>query len=180
SLLRLRRRGWRFVMVTNQDGLGTPAFPRARYELCQAHVLALFRSQGIEFEEIFVCPHRANERCACRKPRTGLLTRFLAANTLDLGVFAVVVDRDSDLQRAAYLGVRGLRIGAGTGESGPEFAAALDDTARRGAVERATRETSLRVQVELDADKSIAVATGIGFLDHMLEQVAKHGGFGLA
>ena len=180
SLLRLRRLGWRFVMVTNQDGLGTPAFPRERYETCQTHVLELFRSQGIEFEAVFVCPHRADDRCACRKPHTGLLTRFLAANTLDLERCAVVGDRESDMQLAANLGVRGLRIGTGSGESWPEIAAALAGTARRASVARTTRETRLCVSVDLDGDKSIEVATGIGFFDHMLEQVAKHGGFGLA
>ena len=179
SLLRLRRLGWRFVMVTNQDGLGTPAFPRELYETCQNHVLELFRSQGIEFEEVFVCPHRADDRCACRKPRTGLLTRFLAANTLDLERCAVVGDRDSDLQLAANLGVRGLRIGGGAGESWPEIAAALGGMPRRASVERTTRETRLCVSVDLDGEQAIEVATGIGFFDHMLEQVAKHGGFGL-
>ena len=84
ALLKLRDLGYRFVMVTNQDGLGTSSFPRADFDACQEHVLAIFASQGIHFDEVFICPHWADDGCDCRKPRTGLLTRFLANHELDI------------------------------------------------------------------------------------------------
>jgi imidazoleglycerol-phosphate dehydratase/histidinol-phosphatase len=92
---------------------------------------------------------------------------------------AVIGDRDSDLQFAANLGIRGLRVRhpAAAGEAWPDVVREL--LARRGRIERRTRETSIDVTVELDGDKSIRAHTGIGFFDHMLEQLARHGGFGL-
>jgi imidazoleglycerol-phosphate dehydratase / histidinol-phosphatase len=175
ALLRLRDRGWRFVMVTNQDGLGTEAFPRENFELCQQHMLAIFRSQGIEFDRVFVCPHDQSERCDCRKPRTGLLTRYLAETALDLERSAVVGDREADMELARNIGVRGMAVGDGWSA----IADALTEGHRRASVERTTRETAISVTVDLDREEPVSIATGIGFFDHMLEQVAKHGGFAL-
>lgn len=179
ALLRLRDHGFRFVMVTNQDGLGTDAFPRERFEECHEHVLALFRSQGIEFEHVFVCPHVADDGCDCRKPRAGLVARYLAGTPLDLAACAVVGDRDTDLEFAERIGVRGLRVQHDERRDGSwaDIAARLTSGARRASVERRTRETDVRVEVDLDDEAPVVVNTGIGFYDHMLEQVAKHGGF---
>jgi imidazoleglycerol-phosphate dehydratase/histidinol-phosphatase len=69
ALLRLAKHGYRFVMVTNQDGLGTESFPQEDFDTCQDHVLGIFRSQGVDFDEIFVCPHLADAGCECRKPK---------------------------------------------------------------------------------------------------------------
>lgn len=181
AMLRLRDAGFRFVMVSNQDGLGTAAFPRDAFDRCQDHVMALFASQGIEFDRVFVCPHTADERCGCRKPRTGLLTRYLAENTLDLERSAVVGDRDTDLELAQNLGVRGhlLRPADGYERSWPGVTERLLSTARLATIERQTRETRIRVTVNLDDEQPVEIDTGIRFFDHMLEQIAKHGGFGL-
>ena len=73
ALQELGANGYRFVMVSNQDGLGTDAFPEGDFLLCQKHVLALFESQGITFDEVFVCPHLPDDGCECRKPRPALL-----------------------------------------------------------------------------------------------------------
>ena len=105
ALVRLRDRGYRFVMVTNQDGLGTPAFPAESFERCHQHVVELFRSQGIEFERVFICPHLAADGCDCRKPRTGLVTKYLAETALDTSASAVVGDRESDLVLAERMGL---------------------------------------------------------------------------
>src|SRR5690606_33830055 len=180
ALLRLRDAGFRFVMVTNQDGLGTDSFPAEQFEECHEHVLALFRSQGIEFDEVFVCPHREEDGCDCRKPRTGLVTRWLAATPLDLAASAVVGDRATDVEFAERLGVRGLWLGEAHDGSWPEIATRLLPSRRRATVERRTRETDVRVELDLDAETPVEIATGIGFYDHMLEQVAKHGGFALS
>ena len=179
ALNELKRRGFRFVMVTNQDGLGTASLPREAFEKPHKFILEAFRSQGIEFDRIFVCPHFKADDCACRKPKTALVEQFIREGAVDLASSAVIGDRDTDLQFAANLGVRGIRVRRdGTAEeSWPEIVRAL--TARRARVERRTKETSIVVSVDLDATAPIQITTGIGFFDHMLEQLAKHGGFSM-
>ena len=180
ALRRLRDLGYRFVMVSNQDGLGTSSFPRADFDVCQEHALALFASQGIHFDDVFICPHWADDDCDCRKPRTGLLTRFLATHDLDTASCAVIGDRGTDMELAEALGIRGIQIGTGARPlSWEDICIALTPGARTGEVERTTRETSVRVTVNLDAAAPLTVKTGIGFYDHMLQQIAKHGGFSL-
>jgi imidazoleglycerol-phosphate dehydratase/histidinol-phosphatase len=181
SLIRLRDAGFRFVMVTNQDGLGTDSFSWESFELCQNHVLSMFESQRITFDRIFICPHHAEDGCACRKPRAGLLTRFLAETTLDTGRSAVIGDRDTDLELASNIGVRGLLVRPADGfdSSWPGIVEALTSAERLATVIRETRETRIRVTVNLDADGPVRINSGIGFYDHMLEQIARHGGFSL-
>jgi imidazoleglycerol-phosphate dehydratase / histidinol-phosphatase len=178
ALLELAANGYRFVMVSNQDGLGTEAFPERDFRLCQDHVLGLFESQGIAFDRVFICPHRADEGCECRKPRAGLLTGYLAETDIDLASSAVVGDRETDLELAKRIGVRGFRLGDG-GSGWRQIADALCHADRQAVVERNTRETDIRAAVNLDTSAPVKIATGIGFFDHMLEQVAKHGGFAL-
>jgi imidazoleglycerol-phosphate dehydratase / histidinol-phosphatase len=178
ALLELAANGYRFVMVSNQDGLGTAAFPERDFRRCQDHVLALFDSQGISFDRIFICPHRADDGCDCRKPRAGLLTRYLAETDIDLGTSAVVGDRDTDLQLAERVGVRGFRLGDG-GLTWPGIADALCHADRQAVVERNTKETHISATVNLDTATPVSIATGIGFFDHMLEQISRHGGFSL-
>ena len=182
ALLELADNGYRFVMVSNQDGLGTGSFPLEHFEACHQHVVALFESQGITFDETFICPHFDNDGCDCRKPRTGLLTRFLASNHLDTARSAVIGDRKTDLELAERLGMRGFLVDPnGSWEtSWPGIVAALCAGVRTAEVERATRETTIRARVNLDNPGRIEVQTGIGFFDHMLEQIAKHGGFSLS
>lgn len=180
ALLKLRDMGYRLVMVSNQDGLGTASFPQEAFDLCHDFVTELFTSQGIRFDETFICPHFADDNCACRKPKTGLLTRYLAANTLDLSACAVIGDRDSDLELARAIGIRGLRLTNGeTGLSWNQIVQMLTPGARTASHNRVTRETDVRVAVNLDATSPVSIDTGLGFFDHMLEQVAKHGGFSL-
>jgi imidazoleglycerol-phosphate dehydratase/histidinol-phosphatase len=181
ALLALRDDGYRFVMVSNQDGLGTDAFPREDFEACHDHILALFSSQGIEFDEVFICPHVAEDNCDCRKPRTGLLTRFLAATELDADASAVIGDRHTDLQLADNIGLRGFLIDPGGSyeQSWDGIRSALLSRVRRAHVRRHTRETGIDIVVNLDEANPIDIRTGIGFYDHMLEQVSKHGGFSL-
>ena len=179
ALGELQRRGFRFVMVTNQDGLGSRSFPQAAFEAPQQFVLDTFASQGIEFEAVFVCPHCPADGCDCRKPKIGLVRSYLRPGAIDLAASAMVGDRETDLEFAGNLGVRGLRVrkGGAAGESWPEVVGLL--TARTARLRRQTRETSVDVAVNLDAASPLSVATGIGFFDHMLEQLAKHGGFSM-
>lgn len=172
--------GYRLVMVSNQDGLGTSSFPQANFELCQQFVLDLFASQGIRFDHVFICPHREHDNCNCRKPRTGLLTRFLATNDLDVASCAVIGDRQTDMGLAEALGMRGIRVCKDDSQHTWERALVeLTPGARTGCGSRNTRETSTRVSVNLDTTTPLSIDTGIGFYDHMLEQIAGHGGFSL-
>lgn len=181
ALLALAADGFRLVMVSNQDGLGTPAFPREDFEPVQQFILELFASQGVEFDEIFLCPHLPEDGCECRKPRTGLLTRFLAKRQLDLDRSAVIGDRDTDLDLAERIGIRGLLFAQGGTyeQSWAGIQHALQSASRRAEVRRTTKETAIRVAIDLDNNEAGQISSGIGFYDHMLEQIARHGGFRL-
>ena len=178
ALIALRDAGYRLTIVSNQDGLGTESFPEEQYRESQEFVLRLFESQGIGFEEVFVCPHLPEDGCDCRKPRTGLLTKFLAANTIDLSSSAVIGDRHTDLELAERIGVTGYRLGDGHA-SWPEIVDALLNGDRTAECLRETKETRIRAMVNLDSNRPGTIKTGIGFFDHMLEQVSKHGDFRL-
>ncbi|MFO1265446.1 MAG: bifunctional histidinol-phosphatase/imidazoleglycerol-phosphate dehydratase HisB [Rubrivivax sp.] len=179
ALAELAAAGYSLVMVTNQDGLGTASFPQADFQPSQDFILAAFASQGVRFDGVCICPHFPADGCDCRKPRTGLLRGYLAAHPFDPARSAVIGDRDSDIELARNLGIPGLRVRIG-GDAAETWPAAVRELlARRATIERRTRETAIRGRVELDREGPIRVATGIGFFDHMLEQLAKHGGFAL-
>jgi len=181
ALLELKRAGFAFVVVTNQDGLGTPSFPRESFDIAQGFILDLFRSQGIEFEAVFLCPHFKREDCLCRKPKLGMVQEFLDANEIDKARSFMIGDRDTDLEFAANLGVQGMRItlGGPTEETWPAIAARILGSARRARLQRKTKETDISVEVDLSREGPSEIASGLGFFDHMLEQIAKHGGFAL-
>ena len=181
ALLELKRAGYQFVLVSNQDGLGTVSFPEPDFCEPQDYLRELFASQGIRFEAEFFCPHTPQDGCDCRKPRIGLLTEFLAARSLDQLHSYVIGDRDSDMQLAANLGIQGLRVrlGGTDEETWPAIATRLCRLERSASVKRITKETNIAVDVNLDQTAPIAISTGIGFFDHMIEQVARHGGFAL-
>jgi imidazoleglycerol-phosphate dehydratase/histidinol-phosphatase len=181
ALGELRRAGYRLVMVSNQDGLGSPRYPRERFEQVQAFLLHLLASQGIEFDQVFICPHLEQEQCRCRKPHTGLVTEYLRAQPIDRERSAMIGDRDSDLEFAQQLGIRGLRVSVdaepGAEHSWPGITRTV--LARRARLSRKTRETDIELALELDSGADCHIATGIGFFDHMLEQLARHAGFAL-
>ena len=180
ALNELSQAGYRLVIISNQDGLGTAAHPSARFEAAHRFILDAFGSQGVHFEKIFICPHRAEDGCECRKPRAGLLRDFLRDGNVDLAASAVIGDRDTDLELARNIGTRGLTV-ARDGTQRETWPALVHElTARRATVERLTKETRITVAVDLDATGPVSIATGIGFFDHMLEQLAKHGGFAMS
>jgi imidazoleglycerol-phosphate dehydratase/histidinol-phosphatase len=181
ALLRAVREGYRLVMVTNQDGLGTSAFPEEQFRATQDFILDLFASQGIRFDAVFVCPHYETDKCECRKPKVGLVREFVGRTTLDPARSAMVGDRETDLEFARQLGVRGLRVRL-SGSEHETWPGAIDQLLGGGravTVRRQTRETEVVVAVNLDEEQPVKIATGIGFFDHMIEQVARHGGFSL-
>ena len=177
ALLRLRDAGFQFVMVTNQDGLGTASFPRAAFEGPQELLLQVLRSQGIAFREVLVDAHFAADAHPDRKPGIGMVVHYLRDRGIDLDGSAMVGDRDTDMEFARALGVRGFRLGREW--DWPGVAHALAGAPRTARVRRATRETRVEVEVDLDRGADARVATGLGFFDHMLEQLGKHGGFAL-
>lgn len=181
ALLELAQHGYRFVMVSNQDGLGTVSLPQEAFAAAHDHTQQLFTSQGVTFDEIFICPHMPADNCECRKPRTGLLTRYLAATDIDLSHSAVIGDRATDMELAERVGAQGLLVNTAdaTAMSWQQVVELLCHSDRVARVERTTNETKISVTVNLDSAETIQINTGIGFYNHMLEQVAKHGGFGL-
>ena len=181
SLLELAKHGYRFVMVSNQDGLGTDAFLQEQFDAPHALAMSLFESQGIVFDEVFICPHLPGDNCECRKPRTGLLTRYLAAHTIDLSGSAVIGDRQTDMQLADRIGVQGILTNCSDEKAitWPQIVVRLCHSERTSTVTRNTNETRISAAVNLDTANNTAMSTSIGFYDHMLEQIAKHGGFSL-
>lgn len=181
SLLELAKHGYRFVMISNQDGLGTDSFPQEQFDAPHALTMSLFESQGIAFDEVFICPHLPADNCECRKPRTGLLTRYLAANTIDLSASAVIGDRKTDMELADRIGVQGVLTNCDDTDAmtWPQIVVRLCHSDRTSTVARNTNETRISASVNLDTANNTAISTGIGFYDHMLEQIAKHGGFSL-
>jgi imidazoleglycerol-phosphate dehydratase/histidinol-phosphatase len=182
ALLRFSNAGYELVIVSNQEGLGTAEFPRERFDAVQGFMTGLFASQGVEFAAALFCPHTAAAGCACRKPAVGLVRAYLADGVLDQERSAVVGDRDSDIELAGNVGLRGFKIagGHGAGLTWEAIAHALLDRPRTARITRRTRETGIDIDVDLDREAEPRIATGIGFFDHMLEQLGKHGGFALS
>jgi imidazoleglycerol-phosphate dehydratase/histidinol-phosphatase len=178
ALLRLRDAGYEFVLVSNQDGLGTPSFPRETFEGPHRLLIQLLESQGIRFVEELIDESFEHEGKPTRKPAVGMLMHYLRDRDIDLAGSAVIGDRETDLQLARNLGCRGFRLGPDQ-LTWAEIAHALVDAPRSASVERRTRETQIRVEVNLDRSVDPEIDTGLGFFDHMLEQLGKHGGFAL-
>jgi imidazoleglycerol-phosphate dehydratase / histidinol-phosphatase len=181
ALLQLQAAGYRLVMVSNQDGLGTASFPKPSFEIAHKKLQGILSSQGIKFDEEFFCPHFPTDNCECRKPKLGLLSDYLKSFVLDKTNSYVIGDRETDLHLAANLGVQGIRLrtNKNPGEDWDVIAKRLTRIERTATTSRKTKETDINVSVNLDNESPIHIATGLGFFDHMVEQIAKHGGFAL-
>lgn len=106
GLKKLKNAGYSLIMISNQDGLGTPSFPQKSFKAPQEKMLKIFRDNGIVLDEIFICPHLPNEACNCRKPKTGLVEEFLRTPNIDKTASFVCGDRNSDRQFAKNIGIR--------------------------------------------------------------------------
>lgn len=254
ALLQLQGMGFTLVMVSNQDGLGTASFPLETFTPAHEFILNTLESQGLNFEQVLICPHKPEDHCECRKPALGLVQAYLNDNSWDREHSYFIGDRDTDLQMAQNMGITGLRVGdhpdddadadnggalmgdssissldspfaavkpltwdeiaaqitidlaaahvltpseealadavarVATGEgdaTDAATAAAASAVAaavcphRKAAVKRNTRETQIALSVDLDEAGHSSIHTGIGFFDHMLDQIATHGGFSL-
>lgn len=180
SLLRLKEAGFRFVMVTNQDGLGRPTFPQEHFDIPHQMMLRIFESQGIIFDDVRVCPHRLADNCECRKPKVGLLLDYLASQLIDRQHSYVIGDRVTDLELAQNMGIAGIRYGEKPTETWQAVTDKILFNYRCAKVTRITKETTITLDINLDKQDDIHIDTGIAFFDHMLEQLAKHSGFSLS
>jgi imidazoleglycerol-phosphate dehydratase/histidinol-phosphatase len=178
ALQRFVASGYELVMVTNQDGLGTERFPEPSFAGPHALLMRIFASQGIRFREVLIDRSFPHDGLDTRKPGVGMLRHYLADDGWSRAASAMIGDRDTDLQFAANMGVRGFRVGP-QGLGWGEIAHQMLDAPRKAAVVRNTKETRITVHVDLDKVAEPKVHTGIGFFDHMLEQIGKHGGFAL-
>lgn len=182
------------VMVTNQDGLGTEAFPESDFWPVQNLIISICQSEGIDFSQVCIDRSFPSDKLNTRKPGTGMLTQYITGG-YDLSKSYVIGDRLTDMKLAKNLGAKGILINySALGNS--EIEEALDDVIavtsnnwadildflvgieRTAVVERNTNETKIRIALNLEGGRS-SINTGLKFFDHMLEQLAKHGGLGL-
>jgi imidazoleglycerol-phosphate dehydratase/histidinol-phosphatase len=179
ALEKLQQNGFRLVMVTNQDGLGSEQYPVKDFQPPHDLMMRIFHSQGIRFDDILICPHFPYENCACRKPEIGLVKDYLKDQCIWQQQSFVIGDRLSDMDFAENLGIQGLQIGSKTL---PNWRAVYDyilNRPRKASIHRCTKETEIHATVNLDQSGQSHIQTGIGFYDHMLEQLAKHAGISL-
>ena len=182
-----------FVMVTNQDGLGTASFPEETFWPAHNLMLKTLAGEGITFDDICIDRSMPQDNAPTRKPRTGMLTKYLDNPDYDLAHSFVIGDRPTDVELARNLGCRAILLqgdkSALQGDLEEVCALATKDWdrvaeflfagERRAEVRRATRETDIRIRLDLDGSGQSHIRTGLGFFDHMLEQIAKHGGMDL-
>lgn len=185
-----------FVMVTNQDGLGTDSFPEDTFWPAHDKMLKTLEGEGIRFDDILIDRSFPEENSPNRKPRTGMLGRYLSGE-YDLANSYVIGDRLTDMQLAANLGAKGIWLRPDDIEARQLL---TENTAispvlitddwdriteylfageRRATIRRTTKETDIFVEVNLDGHGRTEISTGLGFFDHMLDQIGKHSGIDL-
>ena len=185
-----------FVMVTNQDGLGTDSFPEDTFWPAHDKMLKTLEGEGIRFDDILIDRSFPEENSPNRKPRTGMLGRYLSGE-YDLANSYVIGDRLTDMQLAANLGAKGIWLRPDDVEArqlltentaispilitddGDRNTEYLFDGERRATIRRTTKETDIFVEVNLDGHGRTEISTGLGFFDHMLDQIGKHSGIDL-
>ncbi len=173
ALLNLKAAGYQFVMVSNQDGLGTDSFPESDFQPPHHLLLQILSSQGIVFSDICIDRSFEHEHKSTRKPQVGMLLKYLKDPEVIWSQSAVIGDRETDLQLAKNLGCMGFKLEPGV-LSWPDIVAQLISMERVAKVVRNTHETQISVALNLDSPANTSIETGIGFFDHMLEQLAKH------
>lgn len=187
---------YQLVMVTNQDGLGTESFPENTFWPVQNFILKAFENEGVKFNEVIIDKTFPEEKADTRKPRTGLLAKYLVKDHYDLENSYVIGDRLTDMELAKNLGAKGIFISGhedlGSSEISEEkekvkefveletekwqkiyeFLKLKNRTAQ---LSRKTNETDIKIRLNLDGSGKSQIDTGIKFFDHMLDQIARHG-----
>lgn len=169
---------YKLVMVTNQDGLGTKSFPEKDFWPIQNFIVKTLGGEGITFSDILIDNHFPEDNSPMRKPATGMLTSYINDPDCDMKGSYVIGDRDTDRQLACNLGCRSLIIDDSE-MPWSRIAEIVFAGERTATVERNTKETQVKVSVNLDGRGICSINTGLGFFDHMLEQIGKHGGLDL-
>lgn len=175
ALLSLQKAGYQLVMITNQDGLGTRSFPQSDFDGPHNLMMQILRSQGVNFNDVLICPHLPEDNCDCRKPKTKMVDAWLAEGAIDTANSYVIGDRATDVQLAQNMGITGLLYGKDLNWNAIEQQLTKRD--RYALVQRNTKETQIKVEVWLDREGDSKINTGVGFFDHMLDQICTHGGF---
>lgn len=191
---------YELVMVTNQDGLGTDSFPEDTFWPAQNKVIQSFENEGVVFSEIVIDKTFAHENAPSRKPRTGLLKKYIDSEAYDLENSFVIGDRLTDIELAKNLGAKGIYINNIDGLADEELSVkrselnefiALETTDwktiyeflkledRSAEMTRNTNETKIYIKVNLDGTGKSNISTGIDFFDHMLDQISRHGNMDL-
>ena len=198
-----------FIIVSNQDGLGTPANPLKRFKQINDFIFRVFHTEGVDFEAMHFDEHYPDDFHPNRKPETGMLTKYIAGSKpakegeepeYDLVNSFVIGDRLTDIELAKNLGCKGILLAQnGTVDECREWlqesnltehcaliaadwdaiAAFLFAGERRAEVKRTTKETDIHIAIDLDGTGRTQISTGLGFFDHMLEQIGKHSGMDL-
>ena len=188
------RLDFELVMVTNQDGLGTASFPEDTFWPVHNLMLKSFAGEGITFDDICIDRSFPEDNAPTRKPRTGMLTRYIHNEEYDLAGSFVIGDRATDVELAKNLGCQAILLQPDISilkDTELENVCALATTdwdriaeflfagERIAEVRRTTKETDIHVRINLDGNGTCDISTGLGFFDHMLEQIGKHGGIDL-
>lgn len=183
------------VIVSNQDGMGTDAFPEDDFIRPHEKILKYFENEGVVFDEVLIDPSMPEDQSPNRKPGTGMMTKYMNGD-YDLENSFVIGDRLTDIQLAKNLGARGIFYGTAkmaeeichngmkqycalTTDKWDDISSFIRSSMRTGRVMRVTKETNIELQLSLDGTGTSDISTGLGFFDHMLDQIAKHGNFDL-
>lgn len=178
---------YELILVSNQDGLGTDSFPEEDFLLTHNKFLEAFRNEGVEFDAIHIDPSLPEEKSPNRKPGTGMLKAYMEG-AYDLEHSFVIGDRKTDVELALKLGARSIFLGK-KGAQAEQATFISDDwdqiyryirsQQRSASLSRVSSETEIQVKLSLDGEGRSQISTGLGFFDHMLDQLGKHGGFDL-
>ncbi len=176
---------YELVMVSNQDGLGTDSFPEETFWPVQNKIIKAFENEGIEFNEILIDRSFPHENRPTRKPGTAMLTHYLKGG-YDLANSFVIGDRDTDVRLALNMNCKSIQLADRCHSQATlcttdwgEIYRFLKNQPRMGAVLRNTSETQIFIKLNLDGTGRSSISSGLGFFDHMLEQIARHGNIDL-
>lgn len=163
-----------FVMVSNQDGLGTASFPEDTFWPVHNFILQTLEGEGITFDDILIDPHFPEDNAPTRKPNTGLVEKYMNNPEYDIANSYVIGDRETDRQFALNIGCKSLVL-SDEQMSWDKICEILFAGERIAEASRKTKETDIHIKVNLDGMGKCDISTGLGFFDHMLEQIGKHG-----
>jgi len=176
---------YELVMVSNQDGLGTASFPEETFWPAQNKIIRAFRNEGIEFSEILIDKSLPHENLPSRKPSTAMMTHYIKGN-YNLAESYVIGDRLTDVELAKNLGCKAIYMGSEKCDedvlktsSWEDIYQTLKNEPRKATIIRKTAETNIKTEINLDGSGKSSITTGLGFFDHMLEQIARHGNMDL-